>query len=188
MGIEGEEGEAMISEVTEQPAGNPNPSTRSVKTKVPEVEVHLFRCGRGPIDVFLSGLGGWDQNQLEVQDILDKYGFKSLFAYNISSGRGVPIRFNARTGRSILPYTDGAVIYVDGEPKDSLVKPVTKILVGVAMLTLLIAVFVKETPEWFKTSSWFTNMKFPPWVLACAVIVFIRMRKRTKDVLRKFGW
>lgn len=115
MGNEVEEGESLISEVAEKPAENPNP--RSVKTKVPEVEVHLFRSGKGPIDVFRSGLGGWEQNQLEVQDILDKYGFKSLYAFNTSSGRGVPIRFNARNGRSILTYTDGSVIYVDGEPK-----------------------------------------------------------------------
>ncbi|KAH7686560.1 hypothetical protein IHE45_04G113800 [Dioscorea alata] len=187
MGNEVEEGESLISEVAEKPAENPNPNPRSVKTKVPEVEVHLFRSGKGPIDVFRSGLGGWEQNQLEVQDILDKYGFKSLYAFNTSSGRGVPIRFNARNGRSILTYADGSVIYVDGEPKDSMVKPVTKIFVGVAVLTLLIAVLVKETPAWFK-NSWFKNAKFPPWVLACAIIVFTRMRKRTKDMLKKFGW
>ena len=95
----------------------PTPSPKSVRTKVPEVEVHLFRQGKGPIDVFKSSLGGWDQDRLEVRNILDKYGFKSLFAFNPGSGRGVRIRFHPRNGRSLLPYKDGSVIYVDGEPK-----------------------------------------------------------------------
>ncbi|XP_074580114.1 uncharacterized protein LOC141836507 [Curcuma longa] len=166
---------------------NPNLSSGNNNNSPPEVEVHLFRRGRGPIDVFRSKLGGWEQDRLEVQDILDKYGFKSLFAYNSESGRGVPIRFSPRNGRSILSYADGSVVIVDGEPKDSFVKPMTKILVGVAVLTLLIAILFKETPEWFMASKSLSGT-FPPWVLACIVIVFTRLRKRTKDVLKKYGW
>ncbi|XP_058078489.1 uncharacterized protein LOC131226779 [Magnolia sinica] len=131
----------------------PNPKPRSVKIIAPEIEIHLFRCGKGPIDVFKSRLGGWDQDQLEVHDILEKYGFKSIFAFNPISGRGVSIRFNPRNGRSLLPYRDGSVIYIDGEPKDSMIKPITKILLGTAVLALLLAVFLRETPEWLKTSN-----------------------------------
>ncbi|GAB4861075.1 hypothetical protein Ancab_036233 [Ancistrocladus abbreviatus] len=171
------------------------PNRRSVKTKVPEVEVHLYRQGKGPIAVFKSTLGGWDQDQLEVRDILDQYGLKCIYAFNPGSGRTVPIRFHSRNGRSMLPYKDGSVIYVDGEPKalsvsvcahmcvlkttfpclhascmkmemengkqddmgvgvgdcgkrfqnceDPMIKPVTKILVGVALITILIALIGK---------------------------------------------
>ncbi|KAJ8493633.1 hypothetical protein OPV22_015354 [Ensete ventricosum] len=182
---ENKAGEAIEASEESSPKPDPNSSSGD-KNKAPEVEVHLFRRGGGPIDVFRSKLGGWDQDRLEVQDILDKYGFKSLFAFNPESGRGVPIRFSSRNGRSILPYTGGSVVVIDGEPKDSLVKPVTKIMVGVAVLTLLIAMFFKETPEWFKSSR-FSGITFPPWVLACMVIVFTRLRKRTKDVLKKYG-
>lgn len=98
------------------PNPNPNPQPKA-RTKVPEVEVRLYRKGKGPIDSFKSCLGGWDQNQLEVRDILDKYGFKSLYAFNPESGRGVPIRFNPRNGRSMLPYRDGSEVNIDGEPK-----------------------------------------------------------------------
>lgn len=93
---------------------------RSVRTKVPEAEVHVYKQGKGPIDVIKAGLGGWDQDQLEVREILDKYGFKTIYAFNPGSGRGVPVRFNPRNGRSLLTYRDGAVIYVDGEPKVSI--------------------------------------------------------------------
>ncbi|XP_057469290.1 uncharacterized protein LOC130758406 [Actinidia eriantha] len=163
----------------------PNPPrTRSVRTKVPEVEVHLYRSGKGPIHVFKSGLGGWEQDQLEVREILDKYGFKSIFAFNAETGRGVPFRFNPRNGRSLLSYTDGSVIFIDGEPKDSLLKPITKILLGVAVITFLIVFVMKETPEWMQKLS---GGRFPPWILACVVIVFTRMRKRTRDFLEKRG-
>ncbi|KAF4363042.1 hypothetical protein G4B88_031576, partial [Cannabis sativa] len=162
------EKESLIGEIQEEeppifdsnPNRNNNPSPKSVRTKVPEVEVHLYRTGKGPIDVFKSSLGGWDQDQLEVRNILDKYGFKSLFAFSTQTGRGVPIRFHARNGRSLLPYKDGSVIYVDGEPK--------------------------ETPQWMKKFN-VTGVNFPPWILACVVIVFTRMRKRTKDLLNKHG-
>ncbi|XP_031487340.1 uncharacterized protein LOC116255609 [Nymphaea colorata] len=163
------------------------PDVNSNRSSSPEIEVHLFRGGKGPIDVFKSKLGGWGQDSLEVQDILDKYGFKSIYAFNPSSGRGVPIRFNHKNGRSILPYRPGAVIYVDGEPRDSLIKPISKILLGVAFLTLLISVFVKETPAWIKNSDFMGRM-FPPWVIACIVIVFTRLRKRTRQFLKRYGW
>ncbi|RWR95595.1 hypothetical protein CKAN_02494700 [Cinnamomum micranthum f. kanehirae] len=118
---------------------------------------------------------------------MDKYGFKSIFAFNPSSGRGAPIRFHPRNGRSLLPYKDGSVIFIDGEPKDSLVKPITKILLSVTILALLMTFFLRETPEWMKTSNFLGGI-FPPWVLACIVIVFTRLRKRTRNILKKFGW
>ncbi|KAK6938227.1 hypothetical protein RJ641_031735 [Dillenia turbinata] len=107
------EKQSGVSEIEE----TSKPTKKYVTTKVPEVEIHLFRQGKGPIDVFKSSLGGWDQDLLEVRDILDKYGFKSIFAFNPESGRSVPICFNPKNGRSILPYEDGAVIFIDGEPK-----------------------------------------------------------------------
>ncbi|XVF63394.1 hypothetical protein PTKIN_Ptkin09bG0084000 [Pterospermum kingtungense] len=158
---------------------------RTVKTKVPEVEIRLYRQGKGPIDVFTSTLGGWEQDQLEVRQILEKYGFKSIYAFNTQSGRGVPIRFH-RNGRSILGYKDGSVIHIDGEPQDSLIKPITKILVGIAVITLLIALVMKDTAKWIKKLN-ILGGDFPPWILACVVIVFTRMRKRTRDFLKKLG-
>ncbi|XP_065848169.1 uncharacterized protein [Euphorbia lathyris] len=169
-----------------QNISNAKPKLKTVTTKVPEVEIRLYRRGKGPIDVFKSSLGGWDQDQLEVRDILEKYGFKSIYAFNPSLGRGAPIRF-ARNGRSLLGYRDGSVIHVDGEPTESLIKPVTKILLGVAVITLLITMVLKEPPEWIKKSNIFGG-SFPPWILACAVVVFTRMRKRTGDFLKKRGW
>ncbi|KAF5818024.1 hypothetical protein HanRHA438_Chr02g0061781 [Helianthus annuus] len=38
------------------------PRSKSVRTKVPEVKVHLFQSGEGPIDTFKTPLGGWDQD------------------------------------------------------------------------------------------------------------------------------
>ncbi|KAG9459216.1 hypothetical protein H6P81_003724 [Aristolochia fimbriata] len=145
-------------QVVKEEEPSPKLGAKSVKTKVPEIEVHLFRRGKGPVDVFKSTLGGWDRDQLEVLDILDKYGFKSLYAFNTQSGRGVPVRFNPKNGRSLLTYTDGSVVYIDGEPKDSLIKPITRTIFGLAVLAVLLAVFVKETPEWFKKSNFLGNL------------------------------
>lgn len=99
----------------QQPDGESR--SRNAAAKVPEVEIHLYRCGKGPVDVFKSNLGGWEQDQLEVRSILEKYGLKSIFAFNVKKGRAVPIRFNPRNGRSVLTYRDGAVVFIDGEPQ-----------------------------------------------------------------------
>lgn len=168
------------------PDSNPELRRRTVRTKVPEVDIRLFNRGKGPIATFCSSLGGWDQDRLEVQDILEKYGFKSLYSFNPSSGRGVPIRFNPKNGRSILSYTDGSLVLLDGEPKDPLVKPITKFLVGVVLISIVISILMKDPPDWLKNSKFLTGM-FPPWVLACAVVVFIRLRKRTKVLLNKYA-
>ena len=71
--------------------------------------------------------------------------------------------------------------------QDSLIKPVTKILLGVAVITVLITIALKETPQWVQKFNVFGG-NFPPWVLACVVIVFTRMRKRTRDLLKSRGW
>ncbi|KAE8666606.1 hypothetical protein F3Y22_tig00112496pilonHSYRG00080 [Hibiscus syriacus] len=107
--------EPLLQDSRDVPESDPNP--RTAKTKVPGVEIRLYRQGKGPIDVFKSSLGGWDQNQLEVRDILEKYGLKSIYAFCTQSGRGVPIRFHPRNGRSIIGYKDGSVVHIDGEPK-----------------------------------------------------------------------
>ncbi|KAH0680046.1 hypothetical protein KY285_021054 [Solanum tuberosum] len=175
-----------MSPLLSNPKTDPIPSTRtkSVETKVPEIKVHLYKQGKGPIDEFTSSLGGWEQDQLEVRDILDKYGLKSVYAFKPETGRGVPIRFNPRNGRSILTYRDGSEIHIDGEPKDSLIQPITRILVGVVVVTILIVMVMKESPEWAKKLN-ITGGNIPPWVLAAAVILFTRIRKRTKDFFGK---
>jgi hypothetical protein len=84
----------------------------------PEVEVQLFRRGHGPVAVFQSQLGGYTQDQLEVGDILEQYGLKSVFAFDPAARtRGVAIRFHPRNGRSLLSYSPGSTIFLDSEPK-----------------------------------------------------------------------
>uniref|UniRef100_A0A6N2NKI0 Uncharacterized protein n=1 Tax=Salix viminalis TaxID=40686 RepID=A0A6N2NKI0_SALVM len=116
MATENEITEVEGADGSGSPPNDPKATQKTVRTKVPEVEIHLYREGKGPIDVFKSRLGGWDQDQLEVREILEKYGLKSIFAFNPSSGRGVPIPFG-RNGRSLLGYRDGSVIHVDGGGK-----------------------------------------------------------------------
>lgn len=166
---------------------NTDSKPRPAQTKVTEVEINLFRRGRGPIAVFKLSLGGYEQDQLKVREILEKYNFKSIYAFNSATGRGAPIRFYPRNGLSMIPYTDGAVISIDGEPKDSVINPITRIVVGVAVITLLIVFVMKETPQWAQKLD-FSGGYFPPWILALVIIVFTRMRKRTKDFLAKHGW
>ncbi|ESW23928.1 hypothetical protein PHAVU_004G088200 [Phaseolus vulgaris] len=184
----------VVGEIEEVDAAPENVTPRTseqakhVRTKVPEVEIHLYRQGKGPVTVFKSPLGGWEQDQIEVRDILEKHGLKSVFAFNPrAGGRGVPVRFNPRNGRSMLTYRDGAVVHLDGDPTDSLIKPVTRILVGVALIVFMITLVSRDPPDWLKKLN-FSGVNFPPWILACVVIVFTRMRKRTKDFLKKRGW
>ncbi|XP_047341752.1 uncharacterized protein LOC124945370 [Impatiens glandulifera] len=163
------------------------PKTRSVRTKVPEIEVHLYRQGQGPVNVFKSALGGWDQDQLEVRDILDKHNLKSLYSFSLDTGRSSRIRFHPRNGRSLMPYTAGSVIYVDGEVKASLIKPITKILVGIAIVSIMLVLVLKAYPELIEKLD-FSGGRIPPWILACMVILFTHLRKRTKDFLKSRGW
>ncbi|KAG8055642.1 hypothetical protein GUJ93_ZPchr0001g31901 [Zizania palustris] len=173
----------------ESPASSPKGKPRSEAEAAPEVNVQLFRRGRGPVAVFLSRLGGYSQDQLEVGGILEQHGLKSVFVFDPASRtRGVAIRFHPRNGRSLLTYVSGSTVFLDGEPKDYLLKPVTKVMIGVAAMTAVSAVLLKEGKMPECLTSKLGNLNFPPWVLACMVIVFTRLRKRTKDAMHKFGW
>ncbi|KAK7343777.1 hypothetical protein VNO77_12806 [Canavalia gladiata] len=174
---EEEEKTALLSEIVEE---------EEEEEAVKEVEIHLFWQGEGPIAIFKSKLGGYEHNQLEVRHILHSHSLKSIFAFNPQSGRGVPIRSNPKTGRSYLTYRNGAVINVDGEPKDSLIKPVSRILVGVVLIAIMILLVSRDTAEWIDKLK-VSGVNFPPLILAFVVIVFSRIRKQVKDFLKKLG-
>lgn len=107
--------EASDDAIQESP--DEKPGSGAAAASAPEVEVKLFRRGR-PVAVFRSPLGGWTQDQLEVGDILEQHGLKSVFAFDPEARkRGVAIRFNPRNGRSLLTYAPGSTIFLDGEPK-----------------------------------------------------------------------
>lgn len=71
--------------------------------------------------------------------------------------------------------------------QDSVINPITKILVGVAAMTILIVFVVRESPQWAQKFN-FSGGSIPPWILALVVIVFTRLSKRTKNFLTKRGW
>ena len=80
MSTENEIREVEGTDGSGSPPNDPKATQKTVRTKVPEVEIHLYREGKGPIDVFKSRLGGWDQDQLEVREIRAKVDlrFQSL--------------------------------------------------------------------------------------------------------------
>ncbi|KAL5228986.1 hypothetical protein ABZP36_017251 [Zizania latifolia] len=176
----------------ESPASAPKGKRRSEAEAeaAPEVNVQLFRRGRGPVAVFRSRLGGYTQDQLEVGDILEQHGLKSVFVFDPASRtRGVAIRFHPRNGRSLLTYVSGSTIFLDGEPKvrffveahhegDDRGRSYDGSFCGV----------IEGGEDALGLKPKLRNLNFPPWVLACMVIVFTRLRKRTKDAMHKFGW
>jgi hypothetical protein len=119
------------------PSSDGKPGSGAAAAPAPEVEVQLFRRGR-PVTVFRSQLGGYTQDQLEVGDILEQHGLKSIFAFDPAARkRGVAIRFNPRNGRSLLTYAPGSTIFLDGEPKVILEAAPTNTTARQFRLTLL---------------------------------------------------
>eukprot|EP01018_Ginkgo_biloba_P019981 Gb_41798 [translate_table: standard] len=60
---------------------------------------------------------------------MDVYGLKALHAFNTRSGPRSMTLFNPKNGLSIFPYM-GKLVVIDGDPKDFLIKPNSKILLG----------------------------------------------------------
>ncbi|EAZ10825.1 hypothetical protein OsJ_00662 [Oryza sativa Japonica Group] len=86
----------------------------------PSVEVRLYRRGAGPVAVFRSALVGPRRDRLQVRAIQAEHGLRALFAFKPESSlRGIRIRPGpaAAAGCSAVPFRDGAVIALDGEPK-----------------------------------------------------------------------
>ncbi|KAJ8426896.1 hypothetical protein Cgig2_005275 [Carnegiea gigantea] len=144
------------------------------------LSVQLVQTGTGPKTEQAKTL---DEDRIEfmwfdliLDQIMDK---PSRIGANFSCGDTISFReFNKRLCRTLE---------AELRDKDSLINPITRIVVGVAIITVLIALVVTEVPEWaekFNLRGW----RIPPWLLACAVIVFTRMRKRTKDFLNQRGW
>jgi hypothetical protein len=99
-----------IQQESPAPAQKGNPGSEAAAA-APEVEVQLFRLGRGPVAVFRLPLGGYMQDQLEVGDILEKHGLKCVFAFDPASrARGVAIRFNPRNGAEHRPDRPGPTV------------------------------------------------------------------------------
>jgi hypothetical protein len=91
----------------------------------PFVEVRLYRRGAGPVALFRSRLAGPRRDRLDVRRIQAEHGLRALFAFKPGdSRRGLQIRHDPVAGYSALPFRNGAVIVLDGEPKVCLGLPV----------------------------------------------------------------
>ncbi|XP_048562137.1 uncharacterized protein LOC125542952 [Triticum urartu] len=146
----------------------------------PSVEVSLYRRGAGPPKVFRSGLRGPRRDRLDVRGIQAEHGLRALFAFKPGvSRRGLRIRPDPATGDSAVPFRDGAAIALDGEPKVqvSWTKPVLMIATGLLVPAVMAVVAFNGVPESLLSSS-VVNALFSPWILASAVIVFVRLRMR----------
>ncbi|PQQ19959.1 uncharacterized protein Pyn_05558 [Prunus yedoensis var. nudiflora] len=49
--------------------------------------------------------------------------------------------------------------------QDSLIQPVTKILLGVAVITVLITLVLRDPPQWVQKLN-ISGGNFPPWIIA----------------------
>ncbi|XP_040383735.1 uncharacterized protein LOC121055363 [Oryza brachyantha] len=147
----------------------------------PSVEVRLFRRGAGPVAVFRSPLVGPRRDRLQVRAIQAEHGLRALFAFKPEAPlRGLRIRPDPATGGcSAVPFRDGAVIALDGEPKVSWTKPTSVIVAGLLVPAAMVAVALKGVPEPL-LSSRVVNAVFAPWILASAVIIFARVRTRPR--------
>ncbi|XP_024540006.1 uncharacterized protein LOC112349586 [Selaginella moellendorffii] len=122
-------------------------------SRQPLVEVELFIDGKGPEHVFKAPLGGWDQNRLDLEQIMIDYKLRAIYAYSLSSGRGQRLRYNPRNGLSMLPYSgkSDSVIRLDGDPKRSRLVPVIKIGVGIGFIVAMVTcIFVDFSRDWIQ--------------------------------------
>eukprot|EP00252_Welwitschia_mirabilis_P010723 TRINITY_DN24161_c0_g1_i1.p1 TRINITY_DN24161_c0_g1~~TRINITY_DN24161_c0_g1_i1.p1 ORF type:complete len:177 (-),score=21.71 TRINITY_DN24161_c0_g1_i1:318-848(-) len=173
----------IIEEVNEEEAKLLDEKKKNSKAK-PEIEVELYVKGKGPIHVFRTPLVGWDQDRIDLLHIMEEHGFKALYAFNPNSGRGLRLRFNPRNGLSLLPYHARAV-RIDGEPKDSLLMPISRVLLLLAFLTLALSMILRDPPEWVQKLKFLQGDSFP-WTWVTFVVVLIRLRKRFWGLLWKF--
>ncbi|GKU90771.1 hypothetical protein SLEP1_g4722 [Rubroshorea leprosula] len=61
--------------------------------------------------VLKSNLVGWEQNQLDVLEILEKHRLKSVYAFNSGSGRKfLTVSVPPGNGWSIRGYNDGNLL------------------------------------------------------------------------------
>ncbi|EMS49088.1 hypothetical protein TRIUR3_01804 [Triticum urartu] len=124
--------------------------------------------------------GGRRGDRLDVRGIQAEHGLRALFAFKPGvSRRGLRIRPDPATGDSAVPFRDGAAIALDGEPKVqvSWTKPVLMIATGLLVPAVMAVVAFNGVPESLLSSS-VVNALFSPWILASAVIVFVRLRMR----------
>lgn len=146
----------------------------------PFVEVRLYRRGAGPVALFRSRLAGPRRDRLDVRRIQAEHGLRALFAFKPGDNRrGLRIRPDPAAGYSALPFRDGAVIVLDGEPKESWTKQVSVIVAGLLVPAVLAMITVNGVPEPLRSSK-VVNGLFPPWILVSAVIIFARARTRPR--------
>lgn len=177
----------------------------------PFVEVRLYRRGAGPVALFRSRLTGPRRDRLDVRRIQAEHGLRALFAFKPGeSRRGLRIRVDPAAGYSALPFRDGAVIVLDGEPKVSKIGPCrfcglllqvrgyygavnfdrrlvqeswtkpVSVIVAGLLVPALMAMVAVNGVPEPLRSSKVVNGLFPPWILISAVIIFARVRTRPR--------
>lgn len=83
------------------------------------VQVQIYIAGKGPKHKIKVPLQGWERKQIDLEGIMSKYRLRSIYAYSLTSGRGLQLLYNPRNGLSFVSYSGkpDAVIRIDGDPK-----------------------------------------------------------------------
>ncbi|KAJ7516295.1 hypothetical protein O6H91_22G051800 [Diphasiastrum complanatum] len=145
-----------------------------------EVDVELYIQGRGPQHTFKASLEGWDQNRLDLEQIMNEYRLKAVYAFSIGSGRGQRLMYNPRNGLSVVPYSGkpGSLIRLDGDPKGSLMVPILKISLAAFLISILTMAFaLKEPPKFFSKLQVLAGGGGMIW-LVCLVTMFVTQLTR----------
>jgi hypothetical protein len=84
-----------------------------------KVDVQIYIQGKGPVHKLKVPLEGWDKNKIDLEIIMSKYRLRRLYAYSLTSGRGLELFFSPRNGLSLVSYSGkpGAIVRFDADPK-----------------------------------------------------------------------
>eukprot|EP00271_Cylindrocystis_brebissonii_P003157 TRINITY_DN13916_c0_g1_i2.p1 TRINITY_DN13916_c0_g1~~TRINITY_DN13916_c0_g1_i2.p1 ORF type:complete len:171 (+),score=21.61 TRINITY_DN13916_c0_g1_i2:358-870(+) len=133
-----------------------------------QMEVHLYIKGQGPKHQFKAELMGWEQpNRLDLAGIKKTYKVKTLYAFSVYTGRGLPLYPNPRNGLSMTTYSgkEDTVVRLDADPAPPVLWSLLSPFAPLAALAFAIIVaagffsmdtqrsarltkFARDGPEW----------------------------------------
>jgi hypothetical protein len=115
-----------------------------------EVDVQIYIQGKGPVHKLKVPLEGWDKNKIDLESIMSKYRLRRLYAYSLTSGRGLELFFSPKNGLSLVSYSGkpGAIVRFDADPKASIWQLLGRISMCIVLLALVFLGTTNSQADW----------------------------------------
>lgn len=144
------------------------------------VLVEVYIRGKGPVHKLKLPWEGYEKNQIDLEDLMNKCRLKALYAFSLTQGRGVEQFYNPRNGLSLISYSGkpDSIIRYDGEPKPTFGAVASRYGLSFLLVAILVVGSTKSKNHYIVEAQKVLGGRVT-WIACFVILVFSHFARRS---------